>query len=424
MSGPSAIERAAQTRRLLALEGLGGVAARLLERGARRLQPAGAARLQVADEVLLEAGRMLAERRLPPPPLPADRGAPLKVAWVCAPPRAGAGGFTTISRLAAGLEAAGHTCMIYLHDRHGWSLSRHRETIRSCWPDLDAEIRDLAAGIQDAHAIFATSWETAYPVLVSPARGRRLYLVQDHEPSFYPAGSEALLAEGTYRLGMHGVTAGRWLTQVLRARYGMQADWFDFGCDSDRYVLDPQARRTGVCLYCRPSTPRRAFELAVAALTELSKRHPEVDIHLFGERAHRLPFAAHDHGTLDPRQLSDLYNRCVAGLVLSATNVSLVPQEMLCAGCTPVVNDAPHNRIVLDNDRVLYAPPYPHALATALSHLVEQDEAERQATARRAAASVKHASWARACLRVERIVREAVHGAPEQPTPLAEALPA
>jgi hypothetical protein len=35
------------------------------------------------------------------------------------------------------------------------------------------------------------------------------------------------------------------------------------------------------------------------------------------------------------------------GLVLSATNMSLVPYEMLAACCIPVVNDAEHNRCVL-----------------------------------------------------------------------------
>ena len=65
------------------------------------------------------------------------------------------------------------------------------------------------------------------------------------------------------------MTAGRWLSERLRADYGMPADHFDFGRDLD-YVLDtgPEAEnaRAGVCFYCRPETPRRAFELAVLAL--------------------------------------------------------------------------------------------------------------------------------------------------------------
>lgn len=414
MSAPTAIERATQARRLLAAEGWGGVCARLLRRTAQRIAPAGAGRLPVSREDLLRAGEIAAEGLRLPPPLPHSPGQPLQVAWICAPPGAGAGGFTTISRLIAGLEAAGHRCVLYLHDRHGWSLARHRQTIRQWWPTVQADVRDASQGIADAHAIFATSWETAYPALSSPARGRRMYLVQDHEPSFHPAGSESLLAQATYRFGFHGVTAGRWLAQTLRSEYGMRADWFDFGCELDLYSVDPLARRTGVCLYSRPSTPRRAFELAVAALEIFSGRHPDVDVHLFGEPAHRLPFAAEDHGLLSPQQLNDLYNRCAAGLVLSATNVSLVPYEMLASGCIPVVNDALHNRRVLDNEHVRYAPATPWALASALGELVRREPAAGRAAADAAAASVRHASWAQAASRVERIVGAAVH--PEPPS--------
>lgn len=73
------------------------------------------------------------------------------------------------------------------------------------------------------------------------------------------------------------------------------------------------------------------------------------------------------------------------------SNVSLVPHEMLASGCIPVVNDAEHNRIVLDNDHVRYAQPDPHALARALGDLVT-DPTHRQ-LAERAAASVTGASW-------------------------------
>src|SRR6202012_4909998 len=96
-----------------------------------------------------------------------------------------------------------------------------------------------------------------------------------------------------------------------------------------------------------------------------------------GIEAKRLPFAATDHQLQTPEQLNALYNRCVAGLVLSATNVSLVPHEMLAAGCIPVVNDVEHNRIFLDNDHVAYAPATPFELAGKLCELVDRSQAER-----------------------------------------------
>src|SRR5690606_18501805 len=102
-------------------------------------------------------------------------------------------------------------------------------------------------------------------------------------------------------------------------------------------------------------TPRRAHELSMVALSLFAELRPDVDIHLFGEKVGPLPFAAVHHGLLAPVELARVYGRCIAGLSLSATNVSLVPHEMLAAGCIPVVNDAEQNRMVLDNTHVAYS---------------------------------------------------------------------
>jgi O-antigen biosynthesis protein len=408
LSRPSAIERAQQTRRLLLSEGVEGVAMRLRTRLSDRISPAGSARLRVADADLARAAEIASRGWRLPTPLPITAGEPLHIAWVSVPPGEGAGGFTTMARLVSLLEQAGHRCTVYLHDRHGWSIEQHRATVRNWWPSLGADVRDAAAGIDDAHAIFATSWETAYRVLAAPAKGARFYLVQDFEPWFHPAGSEAMLAEATYRFGFHGLTAGPWLAQVMRQRYGMSADHFDFGCDLERYAIEPGVERTGVCFYARPSTPRRAFELGVATLRLLADRHPEVDIHAYGEAIRSLPLAAIHHGVLAPDDLNRLYNRCIAGLALSASNVSLVPYEMLAAGCIPVVNDADHNQLVLDNDQVTYAPATPFDLADALSALVERPAAERAARAERAAASVRSRSWAEAGAVIENVIQRVV----------------
>jgi glycosyltransferase involved in cell wall biosynthesis len=408
MSRPSVGERLRQTARLLGSEGPSGVAVRLLARATSGLQPAGYGSLPVDRDDLARASEIVASVRSTPEPIPWRVDEPLRVAWVCGTPGEGSGGHTTMFRMVAALERAGHTCTVYVHDRHGWDIDQHRRGIRGWWPSVRAEVRDLKAGIEDAHVIMATSWDTAYPVLTSPARGARCYFVQDFEPAFHPAGSVALLAEATYRFGFHGVTAGRWLAQLLQRDYGMPADHFDFGADLDRYKLDGAAERAGVCYFCRPSTPRRAHELAVVALDLFAARHAEVTIHTYGERPRGLPFATTDHGLMTPDQLGALYRGCVAGLVLSATNVSLIPHEMLACGCIPVVNDAEHNRIVLDNENVSYAPATPLDIAEALSGLVSRPTPEALMAARAAAESVETISWEKSGRQVERILIDVV----------------
>lgn len=422
MSTPTPGERLRQLARLLQSEGSAGIARRLLDRAADRIPSSTYRRISIDRDDLFRAAELARSRQLASAPLPGASDRPLTVAWVCFAPAEGSGGHTTMFRIVSALERAGHRCVIYLRDDHGWSIEQHRRTIRCGWPEVRAEIRDLAEGIADADAIFATAWQTAYSVLASPARGARLYFVQDFEPDFYAAGGEALLAEATYRFGFHGVTAGAWLAERLRRDYDMAADHFDFGCDVACYRLDPSpaaaAARSGICYYCRPSAPRRAHDLAVMALDVVAARHPSTDIHVYGEPASGLPFRVIDHGLLSPNELNALYNRCRAGLVLSATNASLVPHEMLAAGCLPIVNDAEHNRIVLDSSEVIYARANPFELADALSDVVERSVEETVAGARRAARTVESRSWHESGATVEAVVREVVRCAASSDAPV------
>ena len=192
----------------------------------------------------------------------------------------------------------------------------------------------------------------------------------------------------------------------------MSTDHFDFGCDLDHYRLErPGADgrgRSGICYYCRPGTPRRAYELAMMALDLFAEMRPDVEIHLFGRPAGRVGFRATDHGLLKPAELNTLYNRCIAGLCLSATNSSLVPHEMLGAGCIPVVNDAEHNRLVLDNPHIAFSPPTPFHLADALQALVDRpaDACNRGAIV--AAESVRSTTWEQAGRQFEQAVTDVV----------------
>lgn len=393
-----------QVRRLWAEQGGAGVRDWARRAVARRLAPA-AMPLDVRPVDVLAA-----DLRIPRSwsPLPFDGKEPLIVNWVMFPPSAGSGGHTTAFRLIEHLERSGNICRVYLYDNHRGDTAYYASRTRRVFPGFKGEIGDVTSGMADAHAVVATSWPTAYPVYSDACRGMRFYLVQDFEPWFYPKGARSVLAEQTYRMGFHAITAGRFLATKLRAEYGMAADAFEFGSDSAYHLVDGAGPRDGIVFYAKPeaAAARRAFELGVMALELFAKRHPEITIHLYGSRIDALPFPFKDHGVLRPSDLNAIYNRCFAGLSLSMTNVSLVPHEMLAAGCIPVVNEAEHNRIVLDNALVRYADPTPHALADALSDLV----ATRDSTALAASASesVASASWDEAGRVVERAMRRAL----------------
>ncbi|MFD1149051.1 rhamnosyltransferase WsaF family glycosyltransferase [Saccharothrix hoggarensis] len=391
--------RAHQVTRIVRAQGVRQLGARALGRAARRF----AADAEVFPVRLedVRAADISVRRPVVVPDVPADGR--LVVNWVSTPPSPGSGGHTTMFRLIRHLESSGHTCRLYLYDVYGSRAVDHEPVIRSAFPGFRGPVLDVSDGMADAHAVFATAWMTAYPVFNDPCAGRRFYLVQDYEPWFFPVGGLSALAENTYRMGFHGFTAGRYLAEKLRTSVDMPADSFDFGCDTDRYRLTPGVRRDGVVFYARRLAPRRAIEIGLLALELFAERHPDVAIHTYGEKIGRLGPRHVDHGLVTPDQLNDIYNRCYAGLTLSMTNVSLVPHEMLAAGCLPVVNDAHHNRVVLDNDHVRYAPATPHDLARALSEVVTAPDFDALAAA--ASASVTGRSWDAAGHELEEVLR-------------------
>lgn len=372
---------------------------RVFRKGLARLRRDVATLPLFLDDVVLTDGRLpdlLPRRRLRP-------DEPMLVDWVMTPPSPGSGGHTTVFRIVEELERRGHRCRLSLYDRYRGDLQRQTDTIRQFWPGVAASTHDAASGLLPADVTFATSWETAHVVARRAAVGLRAYFVQDHEPDFHPLGSERVLAEATYRFGFVGVAAGRWLAEHLEATYGMPCVAFDFGCDTAVYRCDNMGPRSGVVFYAKPDVPRRAFWLGALALRTFADRRPDQEVHLFGAPTPRLDFPHVHHGSLSPEALNRLYNTAAAGLSLSLTNVSLVPWEMLSSGCLPVVNDAPHNRRVLDNPHVQWSSLQPGTLAEALRHAVGQcaDAGARLEAAR----SVQQDRWDAAGATVEHALR-------------------
>jgi len=332
-------------------------------------------------------------------PRPAPQGRAV-VAWVMSPPGGNSGGHQNIFRFIRVMEEAGHEVRVYLHstvDPTTAAEARARIESSSSYARVRASIELYpAAGIpDDVDALFATGWETAYRSYRDPSRARRFYFVQDFEPLFAPAGSEAALAENTYRFGFIGITAGGWLARKLHDEYGMRTSAFDFGAGTD-YSITEHGRRSAVFFYARPETPRRGYEIGEMALDLFARERPGSPIILAGQdlRGRDIPFPHENPGNLQVGQLNALYNRCAAGLVLSFTNMSLLPLELLSAGVIPVVNDGPNNRLVSDNPFIDYTEPSPRALADRLISAV--DRADQEQYAARAAASVAGSTWERA----------------------------
>ena len=259
------------------------------------------------------------------------------------------------------------------------------------WPWVHAPVRSIDDGLDGLDVVVATAWDTAHVLATrSEAVVHRANFIQDFEPMFYPHGSDHALAMDSYRFGFTNIALGgmvtHWLTQM-----GVPSVQVTFGRDTEVYSYDNTGPRSGVAFYARPEVPRRAYRLGMLALAEFNRRYPDQEIHLYGSPVNDPGFPVTVHGTVTPAQLNDLYNQCAAGLVLSFTNVSLVPEEMLAAGCVPVVNDAADTRAGARQPlHGLGASRRRCSLAEALGRAVTEATPEHCA---KAAASVRGDSW-------------------------------
>ena len=328
---------------------------------------------------------------------PKENKANLTINWLMPPPGKGSGGHMTIYRFIKYLEESGHTCRIYFHNPGpGSSVEAVQAIMGDSFPKVKAQMKWLQTHeeMAPADAIFATSWQTAYTVYVSKVKAKKFYFVQDFEPYFYPVGGMSVLAENTYKLGLRGITAGGWLKKRLHDEYGMETSSFDFGSDSDQYKILNDGERKEIVFYARPTTARRAFELGVLTLDLFHKKHPEYTINFIGwdVSEYNIPFPHKNLGILDPSELNELYNKCAASLVMSLTNMSLLPLELLSSGCIPVVNDGDNNRLVSNNPFIEYSQGNdPVTLANTLSSVVSRKDLAIHA--QKASESVQNNNW-------------------------------
>ncbi len=320
----------------------------LIEQPEKRLAMGEAARLTVAQRYSPEARTSDLAKILKQigcgERITGSAAALLKLNWLIPEPFPGAGGDMGIFRIIRYLAEFGHDCRVYVvaYDlMNDFDSERVRKYIHEHFGPTRAHYERWDGVVRDADATFATFWPTAENLLALPNGGRRYYLVQDFEPSFYPDDPRHYeRAEKTYQSGLRCITLGPWLAKLLRVKYGAKASYFDFAVDTHTYFPRP-GQHSGirrVCFYARPATPRRAYELGLKAFELLHQQLPEVEIVFFGADA-LIPTPSFPHrnwGKVSQGELAKLYSSCDVGVVFSLSNPSFVPLEMMACACAVV----------------------------------------------------------------------------------------
>jgi O-antigen biosynthesis protein len=353
-------------------------------------------------------GPLLAPRSGP------DAAAPLHIACVIPPFRRNSGGHNSIFQIMSRLEQLGHSVSIWIHDDLGLMDGDRAARIRRDICEWFAPIEGpVYKGFDDwfgADVAVATGWQTAHPVMLLPQCHARAYLVHDHETEFYATSVESRWAEATYGLGMHAICASPWLADIVSERYGGTTSLFNFGVDHASYRPRPVPRRRDmVVVYGRAVTPRRAVPLALMALQELRERRPDLRIVSFGnEEIIAAPIDYEHVGVLSAQELSWLYSEATVGVVLSLTNYSLIPQEMLACGLPCVDLAGISAEGIFGGDGPVALSDFdPLELAGVIERLL-RDEDEWQRRSRAGIEFVAERTWDRATAEVEQGLRAAI----------------
>jgi len=313
---------------------------------------------------------------------------PLRISWLLPDlTLKGIGGLANIFRAIFELERCGHTQKIYVVGSRK-PAEQLTEFVREHYSPIAAEVSAFGGEVADSDALVATGWSTAYFARNLGNTARKFYLVQDLEHLFYPEGSLREFAKRTYTWGFYGITLGRWIADVLSKEFGMECSAFGFAHDPDIYrpnspTTRGPAEKQRVLFYARPSTDRRGFELGVLALSLVAAKKPETEFVLvgFAPAAAHLPFPAVLAGVLSPAELGALYSSCTVALVLSHTNLSLIPLELMASGCAVVSNSGPNVEWMLNDENVQLADTTPQALAAGILTLLDDEPLRRRKVA-------------------------------------------
>ena len=206
-----------------------------------------------------------------------------------------------------------------------------------------------------------------------------------------------MLAEDTYKFGFFGITAGDWLAKKLYLDYGMQSRAIGFSYDSALYMPIPKkpSATKRVCFYARPPTTRRGCELGVLALSEVTKKYPDMTVCFAGWNLaeYSFPFNFIDSGMLELKDLPNIYCQCDVALVLSFTNLSLLPLEIMACGVPVVCNSGENNEWLLNHNNAKLVNPTREDIAEGICELLENHELRKNLIKEGLATATKNHEW-------------------------------
>jgi glycosyltransferase involved in cell wall biosynthesis len=332
-----------------------------------------------------------------------------------------AGGVRAILTYADRLAGLGHEVTVVVPAGAAWRAwwRNVRPRPPEWMPGSRARIawvsRLSADALPDGDVVVATAWQTAAIVAAAAARcGGKFYLVQHYESLYH---GEAERVDATYRLPLAKIVISTWLRDVMRERFGSEAEVLVTPVDRALFRRVPVAVTTS-----RPRVLMLHHEYAwkgvadgLTAVARVRPRVPGLRLVGFGVKPPRgRPPYDEFHANPPQPALAALYSGADIYLCPSwDEGLGMPPMEAMACGAALVTYDNGGCRdYARDGETALVAPRRDvEALAAALGR-VATDEALRSRLADAGAASVTtEFDWDRAVARLEDLFRRTRAGA-------------
>jgi len=117
--------------------------------------------------------------------------------------------------------------------------------------------------------------------------------------------------------------------------------------------------------------------LGLLTLARIHEKNPEIEFVLAGWdlSGYQIPFPFLNPGVLTLNDLPDLYSQCDIALVLSFTNLSLLPLESMACNCAVVSNRGENVEWLLSEEVTKFSDATPEALSDTVIDLLEDEDA-------------------------------------------------
>ena len=285
-------------------------------------------------------------------------------------------------------------------------------------PGLRARIvwvaRWAADALPDGDAIVATAWQSAGGVAAAPGRGgAKLYLVQHYESLYH---GDPAAVDATYRLPLAKIVISTWLRDVVRERFGGDAEVLVTPVDRAlfrRVSVEVTTSRPRVLMLHHDSAWKGVTD-GLAAVDKVKAQVPGLRLVGFGVKPPRQPLPYDEfHANPPQRALAALYSGCDIYLCPSWDEGLGMPamEAMACGAALVTYDNGGCRDYARDGETAIVAPRRDvEALAGGLARLA------RDATlrARLAAAGTAYVTtafdWDRAVARLEGMFRGARAG--------------